>query len=49
MLPSNKDYYVQSNQFIQAKYKEALTFTESLIIAKMCNMIEFNDAEFKDP
>lgn len=48
MLPSNKDYYVQSNQFIQAKYKEALTFTESLIIAKMCNMIEFNDEEFKD-
>lgn len=48
MLPANKDYYVQSNQFIQAKYKEALSFTESLIIAKMCNMIEFNDAEFKD-
>ena len=48
MFPANKDYYVQSNQFIQAKYKEALTFTESLIIAKMCNMIEFNDAEFKD-
>jgi plasmid replication initiation protein len=48
MLPTNKDYYVQSNQFIQAKYKEALSFTESLIIAKMCNMIEFNDAEFKD-
>jgi plasmid replication initiation protein len=48
MLPANKDYYVQSNQFIQAKYKEALSFTESLIIAKMCNMIEFNDEEFKD-
>lgn len=38
---------VQSNRFIEARYKESLTFWESFLITKMCSMIAPEDVDFK--
>jgi plasmid replication initiation protein len=38
---------VQSNRFIEARYKESLTFWESFLITKMCSMISPDDVDFK--
>ena len=44
----NSDHLaVQSNEFIEAKYKESLTFWESFLITKMCSMISHDDVDFK--
>ena len=49
-LPIKKsdNVFVQSNEFIQAKYKDNMTFWELVIFAKMCSMIDPNDTDFKD-
>ena len=44
--PSN--IFVQSNDFIQAKYKDAISFWEMMIFGKMCTMIDINDTEFQE-
>lgn len=44
----NSDHIaVQSNRFIEARYKESLTFWESFLITKMCSMIAPEDVDFK--
>ena len=44
----NSDHLaIQSNEFIEAKYKESLTFWESFLITKMCSMISHDDIDFK--
>lgn len=49
-LPIKKsdNVFVQSNEFIQAKYKDNMTFWELVIFGKMCTMIDPNDTDFKD-
>ena len=49
-LPIKKsdNIFVQSNEFIQAKYKDNMSFWELLIFGKMCTMIDPNDTDFKD-
>ena len=46
-LKNSAHIAVQSNQFIEARYKEALTFWESFLITKMCSMIAPDDMDFK--
>jgi plasmid replication initiation protein len=50
LLPAKKsdNVFVQSNEFIQAKYKDNLSFWELLIFGKMCTMIDPSDTDFKD-
>lgn len=50
LLPAKKsdNIFVQSNEFIQAKYKDNMTFWELLIFGRMCTMIDPNDTDFKD-
>ena len=49
-LPVKKsdNVFVQSNEFIQAKYKDNMSFWELVIFGKMCTMIDPNDTDFKD-
>ena len=49
-LPIKKsdNVFVQSNEFIQAKYKDNMSFWELVIFGKMCTMIDPNDTDFKD-
>ncbi len=44
----NSDHiFVQSNNFIAAKYKDNMSFWEFLLVAKMCTMINPADTDFK--
>jgi hypothetical protein len=47
MLINSDNIAVQSNRFIEARYKESLTFWESFLITKMCSMIAPDDVDFK--
>lgn len=47
MLINSGHIAVQSNRFIEARYKESLTFWESFLITKMCSMIAPDDVDFK--
>jgi plasmid replication initiation protein len=46
-LINSSNIAVQSNRFIEARYKESLTFWESFLITKMCSMISPDDVDFK--
>jgi plasmid replication initiation protein len=46
-LVNSSHIAVQSNRFIEARYKESLTFWESFLITKMCSMISPDDVDFK--
>lgn len=45
---TTKPQIIERKEDIILSYMTALSFTESLLIAKMCNMIEQEDKEFKD-
>lgn len=47
VLVNSNHIAVQSNRFIEARYKESLTFWESFLITKMCSMIAPEDVDFK--
>jgi hypothetical protein len=47
ILINSDNIAVQSNRFIEARYKESLTFWESFLITKMCSMIAPDDVDFK--
>ena len=47
ILVNSNHIAVQSNRFIEARYKESLTFWESFLITKMCSMISPDDVDFK--
>jgi plasmid replication initiation protein len=47
ILVNSNNIAVQSNRFIEARYKESLTFWESFLITKMCSMISPDDVDFK--
>jgi hypothetical protein len=47
ILINSENIAVQSNRFIEARYKESLTFWESFLITKMCSMIAPDDVDFK--
>jgi Initiator Replication protein len=47
VLINSDNIAVQSNRFIEARYKESLTFWESFLITKMCSMISPDDVDFK--
>lgn len=47
ILPNSPNIAVQSNRFIEARYKESLSFLESFLITKMCSMIAPEDMDFK--
>ena len=46
-LGNSEHIFVQSNNFIAAKYKDNMSFWEFLLVAKMCTMINPADTDFK--
>ena len=47
-LGNSDNIFVQSNDFIQAKYKDSITFWEMIIFGRMCTLIDSNDRDFKE-
>jgi hypothetical protein len=47
-LADSEHIFVQSNDFIRAKYKENMSFWEFMIFGKMCTMIAPEDEDFKE-
>lgn len=47
-LGNSDNIFVQSNDFIQAKYKDSITFWEMIIFGRMCTLIDPNDTDFKE-
>ena len=47
-LGDSENIFVQANHFIQARYKEPLSYWESVIFAKMCSLISPMDTDFQD-
>ena len=47
-LGNSDNIFVQSNDFIQAKYKDSITFWEMIIFGRMCTLIDSNDTDFKE-
>lgn len=47
VLGNSEHIFVQSNNFIAAKYKDNMSFWEFLLVAKMCTMINPADTDFK--
>jgi plasmid replication initiation protein len=47
-LGESENVFVQANHFIQARYKEPLSYWESVIFAKMCSLISPMDTDFQD-
>jgi plasmid replication initiation protein len=47
-LGDSENIFVQANHFIQARYKEPLSYWESVIFGKMCSLIGPMDTDFKD-
>ncbi|NJN32980.1 MAG: replication initiation protein [Saprospiraceae bacterium] len=47
ILANSNHIAVQANKFIEARYKESLSFWESFLITKMCSMISPDDVDFK--
>jgi Initiator Replication protein len=48
VLADSEHIFVQSNDFIRAKYKDNMTFWEFMIFGKMCTMIAPEDEDFKE-
>ncbi len=48
VLADSEHIFVQSNDFIRAKYKDNMTFWEFMIFGKMCTMISPEDEDFKE-
>lgn len=48
VLGDSEHIFVQSNDFIRAKYKDNMTFWEFMIFGKMCTMISPEDEDFKE-
>jgi hypothetical protein len=48
VLADSEHIFVQSNDFIRAKYKENMSFWEFMIFGKMCTMIAPEDEDFKE-
>jgi hypothetical protein len=48
VLADSEHIFVQSNDFIRAKYKDNMTFWEFMIFGKMCTMIASDDEDFKE-
>ena len=48
ILGDSENIFVQANHFIQARYKEPLSYWESVIFAKMCSLINPMDTDFQD-
>ena len=47
-LANSENIFVQSNDFIQAKYKDSITFWEMIIFGHMCTLIDPHDTDFKE-
>jgi plasmid replication initiation protein len=47
-LSNSDNIFVQSNEFIQAKYKDSISFWEMMIFGRMCTLIDPNDTDFKE-
>ena len=47
-LGDSENIFVQANHFIQARYKEPLSYWESVIFGKMCSLISPLDTDFQD-
>lgn len=47
-LGNSDNIFVQSNDFIQAKYKDSITFWEMIIFGRMCTLIDSSDTDFKE-
>jgi hypothetical protein len=48
VLADSAHIFVQSNDFIRAKYKDNMSFWEFMIFGKMCTMIAPEDQDFKE-
>ena len=48
VLANSEHIFVQSNDFIRAKYKDNMSFWEFLIFGKMCSDIAPEDEDFKE-
>lgn len=48
LLGDTEHVFVQANHFIQARYKEPLSYWETVIFGKMCTLIGSEDSDFKD-
>jgi plasmid replication initiation protein len=48
VLVNSEHIFVQSNNFIQAKYKDSLSFWEFMIFGKMCTLIDPADTDFHE-
>jgi plasmid replication initiation protein len=48
VLADSEHIFVQSNDFIRAKYKDNMSFWEFMIFGKMCTMISPEDEDFKE-
>ena len=48
VLADSEHIFVQSNDFIRAKYKDNMSFWEFMIFGKMCTMIAPEDQDFKE-
>ncbi|MBL7814213.1 MAG: replication initiation protein [Saprospiraceae bacterium] len=48
VLTNSEHIFVQSNDFIRAKYKDNMSFWEFLIFGKMCTDIAPDDEDFKE-
>jgi plasmid replication initiation protein len=47
LVRQNEHLYAQSNQLVEAHYKEALSLWEMFLFSKMCTMVEVDDTDFK--
>jgi plasmid replication initiation protein len=47
-LGDTEHVFVQANHFIQARYKEPLSYWETVIFGKMCTLIGSEDRDFQD-
>lgn len=47
-LGDTEHVFVQANHFIQARYKEPLSYWETVIFGKMCTLINSEDTDFQD-
>ncbi len=47
-LGNTEHVFVQANHFIQARYKEPLSYWETVIFGKMCTLINSEDTDFQD-
>ena len=48
VLGDSEHLFVQANHFIQARYREPLTYWETVIFGKMCTLIGSEDKDFQE-